>query len=156
MDYLSNVVSFFFLMAYPQSLQKLREYLPNNILWDIVSFLFTFLNQLGHVPILTIFHNNVNSLCFLINYSTNNIKITICLLFIILDNVRVVKLAEDVDLIHDLYFFSFIHFTIVNLFPDQDLAIRLPFYLLNWAVTTWKRMRLIEMNLPFPISESFS
>jgi hypothetical protein len=45
------------------------------------------------------------------------------LLIVVSDNIRVIKLLEDVDLADDLLSLSVAHPTVVELLPDQDLAI---------------------------------
>jgi hypothetical protein len=49
-------------VAFSQSQDDLDKYLPNNILSYVVIVSLAFLDKLGHVSILTVFHHNVDPL----------------------------------------------------------------------------------------------
>ena len=47
------------------------------------------------------------------------------LLIVVSDDIRMIELLEDVDLADDLLSLSITHTAVVELFPDEDLSIRL-------------------------------
>ena len=57
---LPHRVALLLAVTHIQCLQQLCEYFPNHVLCHEVLFLPTLLNKFGHVPILTVFHNDVD------------------------------------------------------------------------------------------------
>eukprot|EP00351_Strombidinopsis_sp_SopsisLIS2011_P005920 CAMPEP_0116873902 /NCGR_PEP_ID=MMETSP0463-20121206/5237_1 /TAXON_ID=181622 /ORGANISM="Strombidinopsis sp, Strain SopsisLIS2011" /LENGTH=149 /DNA_ID=CAMNT_0004516757 /DNA_START=2030 /DNA_END=2475 /DNA_ORIENTATION=- len=95
---------------------NLHEYLPNDIFSHKIFLCFTLFNQLRHVTILTVFHDDINTLLL---FQDDFI--------IILDNIWVRQFTECVDFVDDLLFFLLLHATIVQFFPDEYLPICLAF-----------------------------
>lgn len=79
------------IVALSERQQYLHEYFPNDVLGDKILVLLALLDELGHVTILTVLHDDVDLLLLPQVYA-----------FDILDDVRVIQLAEAVDLAHDL------------------------------------------------------
>ena len=102
-----------------QAKAHFKEEFPNDLL----------LKHLSHLPfqveteisLFAVLHDDIELLCLFVQDSSHHIMLG--LLVIVLHYVRMVQLLKNVDLADDLVPLSFTHTTIVQLFPNQDLAI---------------------------------
>ena len=61
-------LAIFFVVAFFESKDDLKENFPDNVLCHIVFLCLALLDQLGHVSILTVLHYDENLLQLFINY----------------------------------------------------------------------------------------
>ena len=101
-------------VAVKQPKGDLRQYLPYHILSYLILLLPAALDYLGEVPLLAVFHDDVDLGILLVDYSV-----------IVSDYVRVIKLSEYVDLGDQLLLLLLAHLAIVQLLPHHDAAIGL-------------------------------
>lgn len=112
-------------VAFLESEKYLHENFPNYILSDKVLLCFALLDQLSHISILAVLHDNEKLLLFLFyNF------------FVVLNNVCMPKFRQSIYFANQLLLFSFLHPSVVNLFPTEDLAIADSLYFVNRAKTS--------------------
>lgn len=132
-----NDDALFSVVTLSQSEHNLHKNFPNDIFCHLVILCLALLYQLGHVSILAVLHYNVDLLVLLI-HNPKVILLCLILLFIVLNNVRVIQLTQNINLWNNLLLFPLSHFSIVQLLPNQDHPIFLPSNFVNLPETPYK------------------
>jgi len=115
MEDLSALGLVFAPVAVIEPLRDLCQYLPNDVLGDVLLLLATPPDDLSKVTLLAVLHDYVDPLILLVNDPV-----------IVADNVWVAKFSEDVHFRDNLLLLFLTHGAKVELLPDHDLSVALP------------------------------
>lgn len=116
----------FALVALLQGQNYLHEYLPDHVFSDVVLLGPALLDELRHVSVLAVLHDNVQAFRLFIHDLVE-----------VLNDVRVAQLRKDVHFGHHLVLLALAHASVVEFFPNERLAVALAPDLVNRAVAAW-------------------
>ena len=102
-------------MAVVETRNDLCEYLPNKILDHVLLSLDAPLNYLLQVASFAILHDNVDLQVAFVDAA-----------FIKAHYIRMLKVAQNIHFRNDLLLLFVVHFSIIELFPDENAPVALP------------------------------